>query len=129
MSENGQRIRVLCVEDEAVIALDLQHSINKSPDMLCVGWLSKADALAEEIQAKSPDVVLLDLSMPGRDPLEVLAEVTAANPALKVIVCSGYGDSALIERAYKAGAKSYVKKGAIPEDLLESIRKAAACQL
>ena len=127
MSESlpDERLKVLCVEDEAVIALDLQHAINSSPDMRCVGWLPKADKLAAEVLAKPPDVLLLDLSMPGRDPLEVLSEVLAEHPALLSIVCSGYADKELITKALEAGAKEYVQKNGSVKDILDCVRRVA----
>jgi len=125
MPEEVKKIKVFCAEDEAVIAMDLQEAINEQPDMNCVGWLPRADRLPEEVAQKQPDVVLLDLTMPGRDSLDALTEMAAACPNSRTIVFSGYADQALVDRAVQAGAWGYVVKNGDISQVINAIRQVA----
>ena len=119
-------IKVLCVDDNLAVAGMFVLSISQEPDMDHVGTLHSADGLGAAIAEKRPSVVLLDLSMPGREPLEVLAEVSASYPDTRVIVCTGYEDPVLVNRAIEAGAWGYVCKDSTPEEIMRAIREVSA---
>ena len=78
--------------------------------MVSVGVVHDSSRIVEEVERLKPDVVVLDLSMPGKDPLEVLTEVAAAHPDTRTIVYSGYDDMKSIDKAVEAGAWGYVSK-------------------
>ncbi|MBX7137359.1 MAG: response regulator transcription factor [Oligoflexia bacterium] len=120
-----KKIRVLGVDDNLALASLLDLMIEDDPQLESVGWLHQADALAEAIQRSSPDIVLLDLSMPGRDPLEVLSEVSQRFPAVRVIVLSAHQGDEYVDRAVAAGAWGYVCKGSDPQNLLTAIHQVA----
>lgn len=125
VSTSTRPIRVLCADDNALIAMDLQGAIDTEPDMQCVGCLHRADDLSREVEQHSPDVVLLDLTMPGRDPLEVLEEISRVYPSTRTVVFSGYSDPDLMDRAIEAGAWGYVVKSGDLTALIEAIRRVA----
>lgn len=119
-------IKVLCVDDNLAVAGMFALSIAQERDMEHVGTLHRADGLGAAIAEKRPSVVLLDVSMPGRAPLEVLSEVSASFPDTRVIVCSGYEDTELISKAIEAGAWGYISKDSSPEEILRAIRDVSA---
>lgn len=118
-------IRVLCVDDEPLLIMAMQQVIDLETDMRCVGGLRNADALLDEVAKLHPDVVLLDLTMPGRSPLDALAEVSEAFPDVATLICSGHHDTESMDRAAAAGASGYVAKNGNVEQVLTSIRQAA----
>lgn len=131
-------IRVLCVDDSRDITEQLALCIAHEPDMESVGSLRSANNLRAELEKLRPDVVLLDLSMPGVDPLEALREladaggaVPGASPggsgcsAVRVIVFSGSGDREAAVSAANAGAWGFVCKDAEIPVILGAIREVA----
>jgi DNA-binding NarL/FixJ family response regulator len=86
-----------------------------------LGHLSSADRLVETVNRVYPDIILLDVDMPGADPLEIARDLTERNPAVRVIVFSGHLSSDLIERAARSGAWGYISKGDGEGALLEGI--------
>lgn len=125
-------INVLCVDDGPDISRLLELCIASEPDMAFMGCLRSADNLVSEVQARHPDVVLLDMKMPGREPLEALRELMAAEVAdsgamggVRVIAYSGRDDLEAVRGAVEAGAQGYVAKDCDVPCLLEAIRKVA----
>ncbi len=93
--------------------------------MECVGVLESADALVETVLANGPSVVLLDLTMPGKDPLMAIREVAAAAPACRVLAFSGYDGPARIDNIIDLGAWGLVSKDSEPATIVEAIRRVA----
>jgi two-component system, NarL family, response regulator NreC len=118
-------IRVLCVDDNRDIAMLLEMAINSAPGMASAGVLYRADGLLQEVEQKRPDVVLLDLSMPGEDPIAIAREMAARFPESRTIVFSAYDDQELIRQAADAGAMGYVRKGGNVPAILDAIRRVA----
>lgn len=131
-------IRVLCVDDSRDITEQLGQCIAHQPDMESVGSLSTATNLQVELEKSRPDVVLLDMTMPGDDPLVALRELTDAaravsggnasgggRRAVRVIVLSGRSDQEAVDSAVSAGAWGYISKGADIPVILEAIRDVA----
>ncbi|HYD00244.1 MAG TPA: response regulator transcription factor [Phycisphaerales bacterium] len=127
-SPGTSKIRVLCVDDHADIPEMLGRCIAAEDDMECAGALHTADNLAAEVRQTRADVVLLDMTMPGKDPLEALREVSVAAQSAgrspRVIAYSGHDDSQSIERAMNAGACGYLSKDAEVTVVLAAIRDA-----
>lgn len=121
-------ISVLVVDDNADLASMLVNLINGEPDMVCTGALGSADKLLDTIVEIKPDVVLLDLTMPGRKPLDTVAEASQRAPDSRIIVLSGYDDPATMDRAMDQGAWGFVSKHGNMSDILRSIRTVAAGQ-
>lgn len=119
-------LRIVCADDNALIADALQQIIDLDPDMQCVGCYYNADRLLDEMDRLRPDVLVLDLKMPGRDPLDALREMTAQLPEVRTIVCSGMDDQASVRVASEAGAWGYVPKNGNVMAILQAIRNVAA---
>jgi DNA-binding NarL/FixJ family response regulator len=118
-------IKVLCVDDNAIIMMATQATIDAASDMSCVGCLYRADALVDTVAKLMPDAVLLDLNMPGKEPLAALRELTVSHPEVPVIVFSGFSDLDTAQSAYDAGAKRYLTKGGDGRPMLDAIRSVA----
>jgi DNA-binding NarL/FixJ family response regulator len=88
--EVGRPIRVMCVDDSPEVLRMLRIAVAGEPGLLCVSLLESADRMIEEAIAHRPDVVLLDLTMPGKDPLEALAELSKTLPSARVLGFSGF---------------------------------------
>jgi DNA-binding NarL/FixJ family response regulator len=116
-------IRVLIADDHAVVREGLRQIITKHADMAVVGEAANGPEVLNKIREASYDVVLLDLSMPGRSGLEILAQIKQENPHARVLILSVYAESLYAVRALKAGASGYLTKESAPEQLVEAIRK------
>lgn len=117
-------VQVLVVDDQPDIRAIWQRLICRQPDMTLVETLPSADDLA----ASAPDdaVVLMDLSMPGRDPLAVVAELRETGRRCRVVVFSGYTDARTVRESLEAGAWGFVDKVAPPLEILDAIRRVAS---
>lgn len=92
-------------------------------------WLepvSDAGDLSEQVKRQRPDVVMLDLDMPGRDPIEALEDLVSRQPEARVVIFSGHTRPDLIERAVDAGAWGFVSKHAGVETIVDALRRVAA---
>lgn len=119
-------VSVLCVDDNEQLAQALRVKFARSREFEWKGWISTADHLVEAARLNQPDVVLLDLDMPGRDPLAAAAELAATCPGARVVIFSGHVRLPLIDRAMEAGAWGYAAKSDGEEALLEVMRSVAA---
>lgn len=117
--------RVLCVDDSQDLAEMLVRLIGREPDFETVGVRHSADGLAETAKEARADVALLDLTMPGEDPLAVLKEMTAAGATCRVVVFSGYDDDATVAAALDAGAWGFVSKNQEPRAIVAALRTVA----
>lgn len=119
-------ISVLCVDDNPMIADALSARLALEPDMVLAGCLSDATLLIETVDRMAPDLVLLDVDMPGRDPFDVVGELATRAPALRVVMFSGHLRGELVDRAVEAGAWGYVSKNEGTAAIVAAIRRAAA---
>lgn len=114
---------VLCVDDNPHVADALRMLFSRGQWCRWLGWLPDATDLAERVKAVCPMIVLLDLDMPGPDPFEAIAEITAHCPETRTIIFSGHVRKDLIDRAIEAGVWGYVSKNDGEGVLVEAIRK------
>ena len=122
-------IKVLVVDDSPDITELLSYLIGVEPRLECVGCRQSADGLADDIHRLQPDILVLDASMPGKDPITALAECRIEFPGLRAVVYSGYDDSALIERVIDAAAWGFVSKREAPNVVVRAILAVAAGQV
>jgi two-component system response regulator DesR len=122
----SQRIGLLCVDDNPLVAEALRIKFRPEADIEWLGHHHSADNLAALVRDREPDIVLLDLDMPGRDALEAMKEITQAGLDVRVIVLSGYVSLELINRAIAAGAWGYVSKSDGELAVLDAVRRVAA---
>lgn len=120
-----QAIRVLCVDDNADLAEVYATVIDAEDDMESVGVLGSADTMCAIIGEKSASVALVDLTMPGKSPLEAIEEAAKTQPGCRVIVISGYDDKDTVDDALQRGAWGFVSKHGEMETVLKAIRAVA----
>lgn len=118
-------IKLLLVDDNKRLTEAWERLIAKQPDMQSVATLDRADALLSAVRSLNPDVVLIDLTMDGRDPLEALAELSRECPEVLTIVYTGQSRSPWEERARQAGAREFLDKAESPTAVLQAVRRLA----
>ena len=115
-------IRVLLVDDHPVVRDGLAAILDTQPDLLVVGAAASGSEAIKLIKAIQPDVVLLDLEMPGLDGVEVMRRIKADSPAVQAIVFTAFDTDERILSAVKAGAMGYLLKGSPREEIFRAIR-------
>ncbi len=118
-------IKILCVDDHDFIAGGLAARMASEPDLNYVGRLESAAHLSDAIQRLRPDVVLLDLEMPGPPPLEAMTDALRNHPNVAVIVLSGHVRDASIRGALDGGASGYFSKSDATKLIFDGIRRVA----
>lgn len=114
-------VRVYIVEDHAVMRETLRDYLALSPDLVMCGEAPDAETASEELEQAGPDVVLVDLSLPGRSGLELVEEIRE-RWRIRCVILSGHGERTYVGRAFAAGAQGYVLKGN-PRDVPLAIRR------
>src|SRR5215831_1148294 len=115
-------IRVLIADDHPVVCLGLLGIINSQPDMVVLAQAKSGTEVVALARKHNPDVILMDLRMPGMSGVEAIAAIRAERPESAVIVLTTYQGDEDIRRALAAGAQSYLLKGMSHLKLLEAIR-------
>jgi two-component system, NarL family, response regulator NreC len=118
-------ISVLICDDHALLRSGLRRLLEAESDLEVIGEAGSADDVAAQLRGRQPDVLLLDIVMPGRSGIEALPEINAVAPATKVLVLSMQDDPAYVRQAFAAGASGYVLKEAADADLVQAIRDVA----
>lgn len=117
-------IRILIADDHAIVRQGLKNIVAIDSQMSVVGEARNGGELLDLVSRQPVDVVILDVSMPGRNGLEILKELNRDRPTLPVIVLSMYPEDQYAVRAFKAGAAGYMTKESAPEELVTAIKKA-----
>ncbi|MGA0872839.1 MAG: response regulator, partial [Phycisphaerales bacterium] len=107
ISSNG-RTRVLCVDDHGLLAEGLKVRLGDETDLEVVGCLPDGRRLLEETERLEPDVILMDLEMPGPDPFELAAEVRRLHPQSRVVILTAHVRDHYLSAAFKAGVWGYI---------------------
>jgi len=119
------KTRILLVDDHAIVRLGLMTLLNDQPDMEVVGEASTAAEAVRSVEKLKPDVVLMDIRLPGEGGIEATRQVTNRFPDSKVVMLTSFADDDLVIRAISAGAVGYVLKQVGNEELLRAIQAAA----
>lgn len=119
-------IRVLIADDHAVLRSGLKLLISTQHDMVVVGEAGDFPTAREKIIELRPNVVTLDLSMPGGDAVKVIEDLTRVLPETRLVILTMHDDASMFRAAFAAGAAGYVVKSAADTELLTAIRTVAA---
>jgi two-component system invasion response regulator UvrY len=116
-------IKILIADDHPVVRKGLKEIIKDNSDMLVASEASNGQEVLEEALKKEFDVVVLDISMPGKSGLEVLKQLKREKPELSILILSMHPEEHYAVRALKAGASGYLTKESVPDELIKAIRK------
>jgi two-component system nitrate/nitrite response regulator NarL len=115
------KIKVLIVDDHPVVRKGLESCLNNQTRIRVVGTASSGDEAARKARELSPDVVLMDIDLPGMDGLAVTGVLRKELPRIKVLILSIHQDKDYLFRVIRAGAHGYVSKGAGPAELVSAV--------
>lgn len=118
-------IRIVVVDDHPIVRQGLAAALNDEPDFDVVGVAGVAEDALELAQRAQPDVVLLDLELPGMGGIEAIPPLLAARPAARVLVFTAYGAEEQVLGALRAGAAGYLLKGAAADEIARAVRTVA----
>lgn len=119
-------IRILVADDHAVVRQGVVQILADVKDMLVKDEAQNGTETLDKVSKYEYDVVLLDISMPGRSGLEILEEIKAQRPKLAVLILSMHPEEQYAVRALRAGASGYLTKASAPQELIGAIRKVAS---
>ncbi len=115
-------IRVLLADDHPVMREILYHLLRRADDLQIVAVASDGTEAVDQTVMYSPDIVVIDSSMPGVDGIEATKQICVRHPQTRVLILSGYSDSEHIQRSLQAGAIGYVLKDFLVQDLITAVR-------
>ena len=118
----SEPIRIAVIDDHPVVRDGLIAMLGTQPDLLVVGEANDGPEAIRVVADRQPDVILLDLEMPGMDGVEVLRRLQAEQPDVRAIVFTAFDTDERIVSALQAGAKGYLLKGVPRNELFEAIR-------
>jgi len=120
------KIRVLLVDDHAVVRAGYQMLLQNTDDIEVVSEADSGELACKHYVDSEPDVVVMDLSMPGMGGLEAIRRIVARDSDARILVFSMHESTVFVEQALQAGARGYITKSSAPEVLIEAIRELAA---
>jgi len=118
--------RVIIADDHTVVRNGLRHILERASGFEVVGEASRGTEVPHLVRELSPQVILLDLSMPGRNGLELIRQLRADHPALRILVLTMHAEEQYVVRAFRAGAAGYLTKDSAATELVEALRKVAS---
>lgn len=116
-------MRILIADDHAILRRGLMEILRREFKDAALGEAENAELLVEQFQQHDWDLVILDVAMPGRSGIDILAELKRLRPKVAVLVLSMHSEEQYGRRALKAGASGYITKDSSPEELIRAIRK------
>ncbi|HEV3276058.1 MAG TPA: response regulator transcription factor [Terriglobia bacterium] len=119
-------IRILIADDHAILRRGLREILAREITDLVCGEAENAQQLLAEVGSRDWDLVILDVTMPGRSGVDVLPDLRRTRPKLPVLVLSMHPEDQYAKRMLKAGASGYMNKESAPEELIRAIRRILA---
>jgi DNA-binding NarL/FixJ family response regulator len=118
----ADRTRCLAVDDHPTVRQGLTLLFRGADDLELVETAETGEEALDAIERLQPEVVIMDVRLPGIDGISAVKRIHQAVPSVKLVMFSAYGDKRLLSDAIAAGARGYVMKGSPPEDLLRAVR-------
>ena len=117
-------LKVLIADDHAIVRKGLKEILREAAENTLVGEASNGQEALDQVQTETWDVVVLDITMPGQNGLEVLKQLKQRHPKLPVLMLSMHSGYHYVMGSLKSGASGYLNKETAPEELITAIRKA-----
>ncbi|HXG49630.1 MAG TPA: response regulator transcription factor [Methylomirabilota bacterium] len=121
--------KILVVDDHPMTRLGQVETLNREPDFTVCGEAGTARETIEAINRLKPDVLLMDLTLPDKDGLELIKDIQALHPGLPILVCSMHDEAFYAARVLRAGGRGYVMKSEGPEKLVAALRTVLGGQI
>ena len=121
-AEKAKKTRILIVDDHPMTRAGLVHLINHQPEMVVDGEAEDAAQALDLLASKRPDLMLIDITLPGKSGLELIKDVKAMHPDLPMLVLSMHDESLYADRVLRAGARGYITKHEGGDKLMGAIR-------
>jgi DNA-binding NarL/FixJ family response regulator len=122
----NQMIRILLADDHAVVREGLRGLLEQQSDMRVIAEAGDGTAALELLVSERPDVIVLDMKMPGPSAVETIAQARRLRPETQVLVFTSYAEDSQVRDALAAGATGYLLKDALRDDLVRAVREVAA---
>ena len=122
-------LRLLLADDHPIFRAGVRSLLDAQPDMEVIAEFEDGAGAVRAARKHTPDVVVIDVSMPGMNGLEATRRITAEAPAIKVLCLSMHTDNRFVKAAFKSGARGYLLKECALEDLVVAIHTVAASQI
>src|SRR3954463_6013071 len=126
MPDRATPLRILLADDHVTVRHGLKLLIESQPDMKVIAEASDGKAAMQQATALKPDVVVMDISMPGMNGLVATRALKQEQPRMIIVTLTRHGDDAYLQELLRAGVSGYVLKQSAPTELLQAIRAAAA---
>jgi two-component system, NarL family, response regulator NreC len=126
MADRATPLRILLADDHVTVRHGLKLLIESQPDMKVIAEASDGKAAMQQATALKPDVVVMDISMPGMNGLVATRALKQEQPRMIIVTLTRHGDDAYLQELLRAGVSGYVLKQSAPTELLQAIRAAAA---
>ncbi len=117
----NDRVRVLIVDDHSVVREGIRHVLAGDPSLAVVGEAGDAPAAVAQAELSRPDVVLLDITMPGTSGLDAVPRLLAVSPASRILMLSVHDNTEYVLQAVRAGAHGYLRKDTTPAELRQAV--------
>jgi two-component system response regulator NreC len=121
----GGRIRIVLADDHAVVRSALRMLLEAEPDFEVAAEAGDSDTATRYVLGHKPDVLVLDLNMPGESGLSAIPRLRSQSPGTQIVVLTMQGETAFAREAMQAGARAYVLKDAAESELVQAVRLAA----
>ena len=118
-------IKLLIADDHPIVRRGMAEIITQEADLKVTGEAGSVNEVLELLKDHHPDVLLLDLNMPGRNGLEAIKDILFRFKSMKILVMSAYPEDQFAKRVLRAGASGYLPKDSAPDQLVAAIRKVA----
>jgi DNA-binding NarL/FixJ family response regulator len=125
MPERKPKLRVLLADDHVTVRHGLKLLVDSQADMTVVSEASDGNAAMQSALALKPDVIVMDISMPGMNGLAATRALKKQQPGIAIVTLTRHGDDAYVQELLRAGVSGYVLKQSAPSELLQAIRAAA----
>jgi DNA-binding NarL/FixJ family response regulator len=123
------KTRVFLVDDHPALRKGIADCIDAEPDLVACGQAGSATAALPAVARTKPDVVIVDISLPGRDGIELIKDIRAQQRNVRVLVLSMHDESLYAERVLRAGARGYLMKSTPTEEIMQAIRRVAGGEI
>lgn len=115
------KIKLLIVDDHHILVEGLKNLFDQTDHIHVIGTAASGTACRKALNHELPDVILLDISLPDANGIELCKEIKTVHPQIKIVALSSFNEYAIVQRMMDQGASGYVVKNAIPEEIVQSV--------